>query len=82
MINLNISARGSKWWFCKTYLHRDNGPAVTEPNGYKVWFKYDKKHRTAGPAVVGKHIGQDEYWINGQELTEYEHMFMNEIDYD
>ena len=58
MINLQIGAHGSKWWYRKTYLHRTNGPAVMWYDGYRLWY------------------------INDQMLTEYEYMFMNEIDYD
>ena len=42
MINLNISARGSKWWYCKTYLHRLNGPARTYVGGYVEYWMYGK----------------------------------------
>ena len=76
MINLNISARGSKWWYCKTYLHRLNGPAITCFDGHTEWFMYGKLHRLNGPArtYVGGYV---EYWMYGKYLDDYAMMFLD-----
>ena len=55
---------------CTVELHRLDGPAVEEPNGYKAWFQNSQRHRTDGPAIEYANCDTVEYWINGKELTE------------
>lgn len=43
--------------------------------GSKWWYKNSNHHRLNGPAIT-RINGQSEYWINGRELSEYEHMFL------
>lgn len=33
-------------------LHREDGPAIINPNGECWWFKNDKAHRLGGPAMI------------------------------
>ena len=77
MIELQISESGSKWWWVDSTLHRDNGPSIIKTSGYQAWYNYDKWHRTDGPARILDN-GSVEYWINGNQVSEYELMFMNE----
>ena len=77
MIKLTISTRfGNKFWFCNNDWHRANGPAVVRGSG-SYWYKNGLAHRTDGPAVVQSN-GYIGFWFNGQEVTEYEHMFLTE----
>ncbi len=42
---------GTKKWFLDGKLHREDGPAIEQPNGSKEWYKNGKRHRDGGPAV-------------------------------
>jgi hypothetical protein len=53
------------WFNEKEQLHRKDGPAIEEPDGYKAWWSNGKRHRENGPAVE-KPDGSKEWWINGQ----------------
>lgn len=75
MITVEITEIGSKWWFKDNLEHRDNGPAILKTNGHQSWYNRGKWHRLDGPAIKWPD-GTYEYWINGQEVTEYEHMFL------
>ena len=44
--------------------------------GIKCWWKQGQLHRLDGPARI-RINGQNEYWVNDQQLTEYELMFIN-----
>jgi len=37
-------------WYLNGELHREDGPAVEEANGYKAWYINGDLHRTDGPA--------------------------------
>lgn len=77
MISLTIYMAGAKWWFCNNQCHRTSGPAITAANGYKAWYINDQRHRLGGPAIIyHDKSGIDEFWINGHQVTEYEHMFL------
>ena len=76
MIRLEIGSYGGKWWFLHNVHHRLNGPAINYRDGQKVWYVNGKCHRTTGPAVIFAN-GLVEYWVNGRQVTEYEHMFLN-----
>ncbi len=43
-------------------LHREDGPAVIEPDGTQEWYRHGKLHREDGPAVVGADGYQCWYW--------------------
>lgn len=32
-------------------LHRTDGPAVEDTNGYRAWYQHGQRHRTDGPAI-------------------------------
>jgi hypothetical protein len=51
-------------WYKHGVLHRDGGPAVTNPVG-DFWLQNDVYHRTDGPAVVLK-SGRQEWYQHGK----------------
>lgn len=75
MIKLVITVIGHTAWYCNDYPHRANGPAIIYPDGAQFWFYNGHRHRNSGPAVTLSNY-YVEYWVKGQELSEYEHMFI------
>ena len=53
-------------------LHRVDGPAVTNSDGYQAWYQNGKFHHTDGPAVIDSD-GTKYYYLNDELLTEAEH---------
>lgn len=78
MISLLIQIYGSKWWYKNDQIHRTNGPANIYSDGQQTWYLRHQRHRTSGPAVIYSD-GTVEYWINGRELSDYELMFLHNI---
>jgi hypothetical protein len=61
---VKIDEDGSKFWYFKRKLHREDGPAIEFANGEKHWFLNDKLHREDGPAIEG--TNGDKHWcLNG-----------------
>ena len=59
-------------------LHREDGPAVEDEDGYKAWWIDGKRHRVDGPAGIYKNR-KPTWWLNNiqyskekwfEELTE------------
>lgn len=69
---MTVDESGNKTWFNEDdRLHRTNGPAIEDINGYKAWCMNGKLHRLDGPAV--EHVnGTKAWWVDGRELTEEE----------
>ena len=67
MNNPEIAPNKNKdWHYDKGLLHREDGPAVEDVNGYKAWFINGKLHRIDGPAV--EHPNGSKLWyLNGKE---------------
>jgi hypothetical protein len=42
---------GTKEWYLKGVLHREDGPAIEDFDGNKEWYFEGKRHRLDGPAV-------------------------------
>ena len=53
-------------------LHRIDGPAFENINGYKTWWMDGKRHRTDGPARMWKN-GDKEWFISGIRVYEEEY---------
>jgi hypothetical protein len=53
-------------------LHREDGPAFEEPDGYKAWYKNGKRHREDGPARIFSN-GTEGYYLNGKEYSKEEY---------
>ena len=80
MIRLVIRMHGAKWWYSDEQRHRLNGPAVVYDTGSLAWHNYGKLHRLDGPAIIIPN-GTNQYWINDQQVSEYEHMFITKATY-
>ena len=69
---VKVDDDGSVRWYkdaaCQV-LHREDGPAVTRPDGAQIWFKNDLRHRVDGPAVILAN-GLKSWWINGKRHRE------------
>jgi hypothetical protein len=62
-----------------TILHREDGPAVENANGYKAYYINNKLHRKGGPAVV--YANEDkEYFIRGKFIKEEQFLARNKKD--
>ena len=68
---VDVYDNGSKFWYLKGKLHREDGPAVEWANGTKHWFLNDKLHREDGPAIECA-AGTKHWYLNGEELSEAE----------
>ncbi len=53
----------------KKQLHREDGPAVTRPDGAQTWLLNDELHRKDGPAVITS-TGGKEWWFRGVQFSE------------
>jgi len=49
-------------------LHRRDGPAIEDADGYKAWYVNDKLHRLNGPAIEGAD-GRKVWYVNGVTIT-------------
>ena len=54
-------------WYYKGKLHRENGPAIVDGEGYKCWYFYGMKHRADGPAVIYSD-NEMEWWYMDEEM--------------
>ena len=48
-------------------FHRDDGPAVTYPDGTTVWFQFGKIHRIDGPAITYLD-GTQQFWFEDNHI--------------
>ena len=55
-------------WYLNGKLHRVDGPAVANADGYKCWFLNGKLHRVDGPAIEYAD-GDKEWFVNGKQFT-------------
>jgi len=46
-----IDKNGTKRWWVDSRLHREDGPAIENPDGHKQWWVDGKCHRLDGPAI-------------------------------
>ena len=62
---VNVSNDGVKTYRnSEGFLHREDGPAYINPNGYKAWWLNGQRHREDGPAVIMKN-GYRAWLLNG-----------------
>jgi len=64
--DVKMDSEGNVLYFNqKGKLHRLNGPAVEDSDGYKAYFVNGKRHRLDGPAI--EHIsGYKAYYVNNK----------------
>ena len=67
-----IYSFGAQYWYINGKLHREDGPAMISASGVKTWYVNGKQHRLNGPAVEFTDSKQDEYWIEGSNMTKEE----------
>lgn len=48
----SIDEHGAIIYTLDGQLHREDGPALIEPDGTRVWFQNGKQHREDGPALI------------------------------
>ena len=56
-------------WYKHGKLHRENGPARVNSNGYKEWYYEGKLHRLDGPAIEWPQKNLYQWYINGKHRT-------------
>ena len=68
---VDVYDNGSKFWYLKGKLHREDGPACEWASGTKWWYLNDKLHREDGPA--SEWADGSKYWyLNDEKLSEAE----------
>jgi transcription elongation factor len=67
---VTVFDNGRREWRFNGKLHRLDGPAVEDGDGYKAWYVDGKRHRLDGPAV--EKGNRKEWWVDGKKLTEAE----------
>jgi hypothetical protein len=66
-----VNAAGIRYeiWMQNGEYHRENGPAIKQPDGTEIYQQHGKRHRLDGPAFIGpmkneKH--HKEWWVKGK----------------
>ncbi len=62
---------GNKYYNDSGKYHREDGPAIIEPDGSQSWFKDGNRHRDDGPAIIWQD-GTQSWWKDGREYTKEE----------
>ena len=71
---IHIDENGNKRYYSDremTIIHREDGPAIENANGFKSWYLNGKRHREDGPALEWSD-GSKEWYLNGKRITEEE----------
>lgn len=55
---------GDKQWMLNGQLHRLDGPAVEDIDGFKEWWVNGERHREGAPAIT--YPGSEEWYKNGK----------------
>lgn len=56
----------------RSELHRLDGPAKIDKHGSETWYNKGYLHRIGGPAHINRCNDEQEWWIMGQEILNYE----------
>jgi hypothetical protein len=62
---IHVGQAGVKYYYndrAMTILHREDGPAVDNPNGDKYWYINNQLHRKGGPAIALANGCEKWYW--------------------
>ena len=62
---VKVYDNGTKWWYLKGNLHREDGPAFEGASGTKSWYLNGKRHREGGPAIEWP-SGSKFWYLNGK----------------
>ena len=64
-----VSPLGIKYWHLNDKLHRENWPAIENPDGRRVWYSNGKRHRVDGHAI--EYANGNKWWfLNGKQYSE------------
>lgn len=69
---VRVYADHTEWRNAEWLLHRTDGPAIENINGYKAWYLNGRLHRTDGPAVIYAD-GDKSWFLEGLLVTELAH---------
>ena len=61
---VEVTPKGSKFWYLNGQRHREGGPAIEYANGDKEWYIDGVLHREDGPAIEYAD-GEKSYWLYG-----------------
>ena len=62
-----ISDDGADFWYKRSALHRDGGPAASYHDGTKEWYQHGELHRDDGPAII--YADGTRYWYrHGKQI--------------
>jgi hypothetical protein len=62
---VKVDTDGSKFWYLKGKLHREDGPAIEYASGSKEWYLKGKLHREEGPSIEDADGGKS-WYLNGK----------------
>jgi hypothetical protein len=69
---------GDVCYYKNGFLHREDGPAVTNTQGYKSWYFEGRLHNLNGPARIWQD-GVEEYWIDNKPTTKEAVDFLRDL---
>ena len=65
-------------WMIDNKLHRIGGVKYIAEDGTQIYHENNKRHRIGGPTAIYSG-GDEEYWIDGKQVTELEHDLLYDI---
>ena len=68
-----VFKNGTRNWYRNGDLHREDGPAIEEPDGTRWWYRNGKLHREDGPAIE-EPDGTKYWYLDNKNLSEEEIM--------
>jgi hypothetical protein len=68
-LKVEINRLGTKRWYLKGKLHREDAPAIEYADGGKAWYLNGEFHREDGPAIEYAN-GDKEWWVKGVFIKE------------
>jgi len=72
----HIDDNENSWYYKNNKLHREDGPAYENSNGFKIWYLNDKLHREDGPAI--EHSNGNKEWWYYDNLAKNKEEFYND----
>ena len=72
---MRVLPYGAKEWFLNGKLHREDGPAIENPNGEKLWYLHGNLHREDGPAIEWPN--GIKFWYLNAGLVTWKEVFRN-----
>jgi hypothetical protein len=63
---MKVHDDGRREWYLNGKRHREDGPAIVNPNGCEVWYLDGQLHCEDGPAVKHTINKYEEWYLNGK----------------